>query len=177
MNMPKFAAALLLILAAGTASPAMAQTSLETYDAVRAGLLAVWNDTPLTLRNVTLTDGDASAYGSYVPAAGSTFKTGDIVHVYAEVIGYGWRKNADATFSTLLDVDLYLKTRSGQIAASEEKFLSTDIRTRTQNLETFLALNATLTDFSPGDYTLEYHVHDKASGKEAQFSVPITLGK
>lgn len=59
---------------------------------------------------------------------------GEPIHVYVEVLGYGWQANEDGTQSVVLDVDLALKTAEGKLVASEEKFLSTDIRSLSQNL-------------------------------------------
>jgi hypothetical protein len=155
--------------------PALSQSSLQTYDAVRAGLEAVWADLPLTVRNATLTEGAATGYGAYTPASVNRYKPGEAIHVYVELLGYAWRANADGTYSVLVDVDLSLKNTAGEVVASQLKFLSADLRSRTRNLETFVAFTATLTDFPAGDYTLDYAVHDRAGGEDAAFSLPITL--
>ncbi|MEQ1902073.1 MAG: hypothetical protein ABL866_15235 [Devosia sp.] len=155
--------------------PAQAQASIASYDAVRAGLEAVWADLPLTVRNATLTDGAASGYGAYTPATATGYKPGEAIHVYVELLGYGWRENADGTWSVLLDVDLNLKNAAGEIVASQLKFLSADLRSRTRNLETFVAFTATLTDFPAGDYQLDYVVHDRAGGEDTEFALPVTL--
>ncbi len=96
--------------------------------------------------------------------------------VHRAVLGYGWQANEDGTQSVVLDVDLALKTAEGKLVASEEKFLSTDIRSLSQNLETFLTFDATLTDFAAGAYVLEFTVRDRASGKSGTFSLPVALG-
>lgn len=155
--------------------PALAQSSLQTYDAVRAGLEAVWADLPLSARNATLTDGAATGHGAYKPATAASYKPGEAIHVYVELLGYDWRGNSDGTYSVLLDVDLNLKNAAGEIVASQLKFLSADLRSRTRNLETFVAFTATLTDFPAGDYQLDYVVHDMAGGESTEFTLPVTL--
>jgi hypothetical protein len=167
-----FAALCALLLAL---SPAAAQSSLSTYDAVRAGLLAVWAEMPLSFRNASIVEGSVAGYGNYQPAASTRFSSGAPIHVYVETFGYGWRSNDDGTFSVLLDVDLSLRNAEGKVVASEERFLSTDLRSRSQNLETFLTFDATLTDFAAGDYSLEFTVRDQTSGKSGSFSLPVTL--
>ncbi len=156
--------------------PAAAQSSLPTYEAVRAGLLAVWADIPLSFRNPALVEGTVAGYGNFTASARSTYGSGEPIHVYVEVLGYGWQANEDGTQSVVLDVDLALKTAEGKLVASEEKFLSTDIRSLSQNLETFLTFDATLTDFAAGAYVLEFTVRDRASGKSGTFSLPVALG-
>ncbi len=155
--------------------PAAAQSSLATYDAVRDGLLAVWAELPLTARNATLTAAPATAYGDYTPLDTAVATAGTPVHVYVELLGYGWRDNGDGSFSRLIDADLSLLDADGTTVATQAKFLSIDLRSREKLLETYLTLEATLTAFAPGPYRLAYVLHDRASGKEARFELPITL--
>jgi len=154
---------------------ARAETSLQTYETVRDGLLAVWAELPLTARNATLTVAPATGYGSYTPLAGDEVATGAPIHVYVELLGYGWRDNGDGTFSRLIDADLSLTDAEGTTLASQTKFLSLELRSREKLLETYLTLEATLSAFPPGPYRLNYVLHDRASGKDGRFTLPITL--
>ena len=151
--------------------PAYAEASLTAYEAARTALLAIWAELPLTARNATLTDGPAVGYGNFAPRAGSTYKVGEQIHLYVEVLGYGWQDNGDGTTSELLDADLNLLNAQGATVASQEKFL----KSRTKLLETYLTLDATLTSFDPGQYKLQYVLHDRAASKDATFEVPVTL--
>ncbi|HVX73498.1 MAG TPA: hypothetical protein VHB19_11875 [Devosia sp.] len=155
--------------------PALAETSLTAFDAARQALLSIWAELPLTVRNVTLTDGPAAGYGNYTVHPGSEFRAGEKIHVYVEVLGYGWKDNGDGTLSEVLDADLNLLDAQGTTVASQQHFLTADIRSRQKLLETFLTLDATLTSFDPGAYKLQYVLHDRAGGKQATFEVPITL--
>ena len=71
--------------------------------------------------------------------------------------------------SELLDADLNLLNATGQTVASQAKFLSANIKSREHLLETFLTLDATLTSFQPGDYKLQYVLHDRAADKDVTF--------
>ncbi len=165
------------VIAAALFAPgaAFAQASLSTYDAVREGLLAVWADLPLSARNATLTAAPATGFGNYTPLEGRIVRIGEPIHVYVEVLGYGWRDNGDGTWSRLLDADLNLLDADGTTIASQAKFLSADIRSRDKLLETYLTLEATLTAFEPGAYRLAYVLHDRTDGEETRFELPITL--
>ncbi len=156
-------------------APAFAESSLTAYEAARSALLAVWNELPLTARNVALTDGPAAGYGNYVAHAGSSFAPGEQITVYVEVLGYGWKDNGDGTQSELLDADLNLLDKTGATIASQAGFLHADIKSREKLLETFLTLNATLTAFAAGDYTLRFVLHDNAGSKTTTFDIPVTL--
>jgi hypothetical protein len=124
---------------------------------------------------VTLTADAPAGLGDYVAHDGNSFSPGEAIHVYAEVLGYGWRDNGDGTFSKLLDADLALVDASGTTVASKEKFVTTDVKSREKLLESYLAFNVTLSAFDPGPYKLQFKVHDRAGGKDAMFEVPITL--
>jgi hypothetical protein len=174
MVLKQFAAAS-LVLALAIPAPAVAAASLSAFDAAGQALLAVWAELPLTVRNVTLTAEAARGYGNYTPRDGQTYQLGEQIHVYVEVLGYGWKDNGDGTLSELLDADLSLVDTNGQTLASQAKFLSANIVSREKLLETFLSLDATLTSFDPGSYLLRYTLHDVAGGKDTSFDVPITL--
>ena len=168
-----FAGLLLLPIAA------RAETSLSSYDTVRGALLSLWSELPLAARNATLTEGPATGYGSFTPAADNSFAAGDPIHVYVEVLGYGWRDKSegtgDGTVAIELDADLQLISADGVTLARQDKFLSTEIVSREMRLETFLAFEANLSGFAPGDYQLSYRLTDRVTGKTAEFSLPITL--
>ena len=167
-----------LALAALTAFlplPAAAETSLTAYEAARAALLAIWAELPLTIRNVALTEEAPLGYGNYTVHEGNSFAPGETIHVYAEVLGYGWRDNGDGTYSKLLDADLALVDAGGTTVASKPGFVTTEVSSREKLLESDLAFNVTLTAFQPGAYKLQFTVHDRAGSKDAVFDVPVTL--
>ena len=171
--MLKLAAAIALGLL--LTAPAAAESSLNAYDAAHQALVSIFEDLPLSVRNVTLTEAPATGYGNYTPRDSSSFRPGEKIHVYVEVLGYGWQDNGDGTQSELLDADLSLVSASGATLATQEKFLSANIKSREKLLETYLTLDATLTSFEPGAYKLQYLLHDRAAGKDTTFEVPITL--
>jgi hypothetical protein len=155
--------------------PARAETSLTAYDAARQALLAIWTELPLTARNVTLIDGTPEGYGNYRPHQGNAYRPGEPIHIYVELLGYGFKDNGDGTFSKQIDADLSLLDANGTTVAAQEKFFSSDVKSREKLLETYFTFDATLTSFAAGAYKLHYALHDRASGKDTSFEVPITL--
>ncbi len=164
-----------LLATALSAGPAPAQSSLATYTAVREGLLAVWDDLPLTALNATLTEAPAEGYGQFTRRGSNAFAAGETVHVYAELIGYGAMLTADGYSVRDLVADLMLLDAEGNVRASQPGFFSSSTRTRQRLLETYLSFTVTLSAFDPGDYTLRYIVRDQAGEKETSFDLPITL--
>src|SRR4051812_20146230 len=110
-------AAVAIALALAVPAPAFAQSSLTAYDAARQALLAVWAELPLSVRSITLTEGTATGYGNYKPREGKSYQIGEPIHVYLEVLGYGWKDNGDGTTSELLDADLNLIDAGGATIA------------------------------------------------------------
>ncbi len=167
---------LFVVAALSGALPALgAEPDLSGLDAVREAYIAVWLQTPLTVRSVALTDGPATGMGSYTPAKGNVFKPGETINLYAEVIGYHWKPAADGASSTDLNVDLTLLTPDDVVVASKPKFFHYGSTAKRLNLETFFAFSVTLSEFAPGDYKLHYKLTDAVSNEVADFEVPIVL--
>jgi hypothetical protein len=155
---------------------ARAETSLSSYDVVRGALLSLWSELPLTARNATLTEGPATGYGSFTPATDNSFAADEPIHVYVEVLGYGWRDKGEGNVAIELDADLQLISADGVTLARQDKFLSTEMVSREMRLETFLAFEANLSGFAAGDYRLSYRLTDRVTGKSTEFSLPISIG-
>ncbi len=155
--------------------PAIADASLSTYDAVRTALIAVWEEMPLTIRNATLVITTPRGFAQYERRTERTFKPDEPVIVYAELYGYGVSPRANGGYVRELSADLALLDATGAVRANQIGFWSSAEEFETRPLEMHLSFSATLSAFPPGDYTLRFAVHDKASGKDASFDLPITL--
>lgn len=168
-------AALAFIALLALAGPAAAQSSVDDYDRAMAALLQVWDGLPLTVRNIALVKEAAPSFGATDPRDGHSYAAGEQIHVYVEVLGYGWKDNGDGTLSELLDADLDLLDSTGKLLGQQQGFLSADIRSRQKQIETYLNLSATLASVDPGDYQLQFVLHDRAAGKSTTFAVPVTI--
>lgn len=164
-----------LLATALTVAPATAQSSLAAYQAVRDGMLAVWDELPLTALNATLTEAPAAGYGQFTPRGSNVFAPGDTVHVYAELVGYGAAATANGFYVRQLGADLALLDAAGNVRATQPDFFTSSTRSSERLLETYLSFTVTLSAFDPGDYTLRYIVHDRAGDKQTSFELPITL--
>ena len=170
----------LLIAALGAATllaplPASAETSLTAYDAVRRALVAVWDELPLSVRGATLVNGTPKGLGQYERRISNSFKPDEAVTVYAELYGYGVTPVASGGYVRDLSADLALVDASGAVRANQIGFWSSEEVFAYRPLEMHLSFSATLSAFPPGDYTLRFTLHDKATGEEASFDVPIVL--
>ena len=155
--------------------PAIAQTSLTAYDAVRDALIAVWDELPLSVRNATLVEGTPRGFGQYERRSGNSFKPDEAVTVYAELYGYGVTTRASGGYIRSLSADLALVDATGAVRANQIGFWSSEDVFEARPLEMHLSFSATLSAFPPGDYTLRFTVHDTQFGEQTSFDVPIVL--
>jgi len=170
IRLPALFAALALGLAAG---PALSQ-SLEDYEAAEAELVAVWEATPLTFRNVTFVTEPSNAFGVYKAREGDSFKTGEPIIVYAEPIGFGWKETEEA-YEFGFKIDLNLKDAAGEVIAEQTDFQTLSFASQALNREFNLSLTLNLTGLPAGEYVLEYVAKDIAEEQEATISLPFTI--
>jgi hypothetical protein len=157
--------------------PAFAQTSLSAYDAVHSALVAVWDELPLSVRNVTLVREAPRGFGQYERRVGNSFAADEPVTVYAELYGYGVTLPANGGYMRELSADLALLDSTGAVRANQIGFWSETEKFESRPLEMSLGFSATLSAFSPGDYTLRFTVHDGSSDETVSFDVPITIAE
>jgi hypothetical protein len=155
--------------------PAAADTSLSAYDAVRAALIAVFEELPLSVRNATLVTGTPKGFGQYERRTERTYKPDEPVLVYAELYGYGVTTAAAGGYVRDLSADLALLDATGAVRANQIGFWTSSETFETRPLEMHLSFSATLSAFPPGDYTLRFTINDKAFGKQTSFDLPIVL--
>ena len=157
------------------ASPALPQSSLGTYFAVRDGLIAVWDDLPLTAYNVTLVEETPKGFGQYKRRSGKAYRPDEPVIVYAELYGYGVTAKASGGYVRELSADLALVDASGAVRANQIGFWQSSEEFEQRPLEMHLSFTATLSAFPPGKYTLRFTVHDTQFDEETSFDVPIVI--
>ncbi|MGL5008974.1 MAG: hypothetical protein ACRC6I_03775 [Paracoccaceae bacterium] len=162
-----------VILSTIPASWAAAQ-DLEALSSAEAALEAVWQEMPITFRNVAVVN-SVEGFGVYEERPDAVFKAGEPIVIYAEPLGYGWKDNGDGTYTFGFAVDLQLKTADGTVVAGQEDFLTLETTTRAKNKEFQLTLTLNADGVPPGEYTIEYTTRDIASEKSGTISVPIEV--
>lgn len=155
--------------------PALAQ-DLAALTAAEQQVAQAWDATPLTFRK-TLFATSIDAFGVYTARDGSSFPPGEPIVVYAEPVGYGYRTNADGTFTFGFNFDLKVKNAEGDIVAGKDGFANFELVSRAQNREFLVSLTLSLNEAPAGDYVLEYLAHDIASDETATISMPFTISE
>lgn len=170
--MYRLAIGMLTLLLAGGANA----QSLADIERAEAAVIAAWEQTPLLFRR-TIFVTEANGYGAYKERADARFKPGEPLLVYSEPVGYAWKDNGDGTFSFGFDVDLLLKTSSGEIVGGQENFQQLVLTSRAKNREFMLTLTLTLTGAPAGDYVVEYRTRDAFGSKVGTISLPFTIAE
>ncbi len=155
-------------------SAARAQ-SLEEIDRRQAALIEAWEKTPLTIRRALFINGEPRGFGLYQERESKTFKPGEKVVVYAEPVGFGWKDAGRGMFELGFVVDFHIKSRVGEVVAEKENFMRIATESHIRNLEFMVVLTLNLTSAPPGDYVVEYKLHDIASDKTASFNMPFKI--
>lgn len=155
----------------------VAAQDLAALDRAEAALVGVWEQMPLSFRNVTFVDGDPAGYGIYRARANAVFGPGEQILVYAEPLGYGWQANPDGTYSFGFEVDVFILDSNRQVLLGQENFERLEMVSRHRNREFMLTLLLNLSGAPAGEYFLEYRVRDLAQGKDGTFSLPFRLAE
>ncbi len=150
--------------------------SLDEIDKRDAAVREAWEKTPFSLRNAFLVAEAPQAFGAYTPRSPAPFKAGEQMIVYAEPVGFVWKSIEGAQYQFGFTVDLIVKTAAGKTILEKDNFGKMMFESRVRNRELFLKLTVDLTGADPGNYLLDFRVHDaEGENKIATIELPITM--
>jgi hypothetical protein len=166
-------AILLLLVISGAAN---AQT-LDELDRREAAVVEAWNAAPLTLRNAIFVAEHPQGFGQYTERPNNVFGKDEKLVVYAEPIGYGWKDIGKGQYEFGFKVDFLIKSPDGKVLTGQENFANLDMKSHAQNREFMVVLTLSVEGAPPGDYVLEYKLHDIASEKTASVDLPFKIAQ
>jgi hypothetical protein len=150
--------------------------SFDEIDKRDAAVREAWEKTPFSLRNAFLVTEAPQAFGAYSPRPPAPFKAGQQMIVYAEPVGYVWKSIDGGQYQFGFTVDLIVKTAAGKTILEKDNFGKMMFESRVQNRELFLKLTVDLTGADPGNYLLDFRVHDaEGENKIATIELSITM--
>ena len=149
--------------------------SLEAIDRLAAAVYDAWGKTPLTARRAIFVTQRATGYGIFEERPTRVFKAGEPLLVYAEPIGYGFRRAEGGMYEFGFAIDFAIKTPTGTILGGKEDFGNVTQRSHLRNLEFMLNLSLDVTGAPPGDYVLAYKLRDVTGPKTATLELPFTI--
>jgi len=149
--------------------------SLDEINKREQAVFEAWEKTPLTTQRALFVTEESKAFGIYSPRSSSRFKAGEPIIVYAEPIGFGWNSIEDDQFEFGFNVDLAVKTAAGETVARQDNFGKMAMKSRHRNREFMIHLTLHLNDAPPGDYLVNYKLHDLGTDKTTTLELPFTI--
>ena len=110
----------------------------------------------------------------YNPRDNNVFASGAKMVIYAEPVGFGWRKDGDV-WQTDVAIDVVVKGRDGTVLQRAPDFTNLRIGSRVKNREMMAQLTYSFTGIPAGEYIVESIMRDKVSGKTGSFSLPLIV--
>lgn len=135
---------------------------------------AAWASSPLGFTDARFVEKPAAGYGAFDPRDGATFEPGDAINVYAEPVGYGYRKQ-DGIFEVELAVDFEILNNTGQVLAEQADFARVTAQARNPLREFQTSLSFRFEGLTDGDYILVTRFRDANSEKSGEIRLPFTI--
>ncbi len=153
---------------------AAAGEHLKALDTIREAYIKQWLKTPLMVRNATFVSRPNGGYGKYTPRPDAVFKSGEEMLIYAEPLGYGWKKTDDG-YSIDFVVDFIVSSADGKVLGGRKAFQNMGLKSKVRNTEFFVSLTYTFSGIPPGDYLVSTTLNDRHSPKSVNFDLPFTI--
>lgn len=149
--------------------------SLDEIEKREQAVREAWEKTPLTVRRALFVSEEPQGFGVYTPRSSAQFKAGEQMIVYAEPVGYAWKNLEGGQYEFGVKIDLIVKTAAGKTVAEKENFGNLVLKSRAKNLEFIIRLDVNLSGVPPGDYLLDFPLHDAESDKTGMIELPFSL--
>jgi len=142
---------------------------LETVEKLKQAIHAIWDEVPLTIKNVRLVD-DTNAY---VTRQSNAYGLGEKIHLTGQMFGYKTKKIGESYVINMTTDVLFLQ--DDQVVTGQQDFGKFEVISPIPNTEFRLDLTYWLTNAPKGVYDIQTIVHDKNSGKNTKFTKRIEI--
>lgn len=147
-------------------------------DAVRAArALSQWVATQagFGVLNTTLTQGEATGYGVYVPRADNVYSVGEAVRAYVELYGYTVEPTRSGAHRLTFDLAFTVTGPDGTPMIDDYVSMGdVVIGTHSVPQDGYLALTYRITGLE-GAAMIRTRITDRASGASTEFSLPVVF--
>ena len=147
---------------------------VEAFGALNEAEAAIWDRMPLTVQRALWVADKPTGFGMYTPRSDNIFDAGAPMHIYAEPMGFGWRKSGDL-YHVDLKVDLVLRKKDGAEVYRHPDFIKLAVASWTRNREFLTTLTYTFRDIPKGEYLVDTNLRDAVTGKAVTFSLPFVV--
>jgi hypothetical protein len=143
---------------------------IDTVDKLKMAILSIWDEVPLTVRNVRLLS-DPKIYTS---KNNNIYRKGEPIYITSQIFGHKLKKIGDS-YKTDITTDFIVLDDKGNILGGQREAYKFDHTSPIPATDFFLDLTYTLTGAPEGIYALQTTVNDKNSGKTTQFETLIEI--
>jgi hypothetical protein len=148
---------------------------IEAIEALDEAANALWEKAPLSFRRSVWVQQPGSGFGAFRQRANNVFPAGEPLYLYAEPIGFGWKRQQDDTWQTDLIADLTIRDANGKQLAEQKDFQRLNITSRVRNREFMVNFTYTLSGIPKGNYLLETTLRDQVTGKSGSTTLPFVI--
>jgi hypothetical protein len=134
--------------------------NLTALNSIREAEEALWNSSPLGIRNVVFVTEQPEKYGFYSPKVGEDFTEDEPLILYCEPIGYTQPKGADGTYSISIVPSIHVINSQGQVLGGEPRPAETMAGHRSFVTEFMLVSTISIRGLPQGTYTLKLTLTD-----------------
>jgi len=147
---------------------------VEAFGALNEAEVAIWDRMPLTIQRALWVADSPTGFGVYTPRPDNIFDTGAPMQIYAEPMGFGWRKSGDL-WHVELKADLVLRKRDGAELYRQPDFQKLGFSSWVRNREFMTTFTYTFRDIPKGEYLVDTVLRDAVTGKAVTFSLPFVV--
>jgi hypothetical protein len=144
--------------------------TLEALQALDAAVEAIWTQSPLLFRNVTLVGED----GTDEPAD-RTYRPDERLRIRVEPVGYGFGGSGPQAQIGFTG-DLAIENQTGQVLGETRDLFEVSVDSPRGNRHFEMTIGFVVPYIRPGDYIARFTVRDQNSAKTGSFDVPFTVG-
>lgn len=146
--------------------------TLEALQALDDAVNAIWVESPLLFRDVTLVE--AGGENGSAERANRMFQPDETLRVRVEPVGYGYGGSGDRV-KIGFSGDLSMENATGQILAEAKDLFSVSVDSAPGNRHFDMTISFVVPYVRPGEYTARFTVRDQNSQKSGTFDVPFTV--
>jgi hypothetical protein len=143
---------------------------LGAIGSLKAAVLSIWEQAPLTVQNVRLVKDTKS----YALRENNLYRSGEPVYISCEIVGHRLNR-VGQTYQIHITTDFEVLDPGGKILGGQKDVFKFKNVSPIPNTEFYLNLTYRLTGAPKGAYDILTTVHDRQSGKQAKFKTRIRL--
>lgn len=155
---------------------AAAGQNMDALETLREAYYEIADKMPLSFRRSVFVAEKSAGFGMMKPRADNVFKPGEVIVIYLEPVGLGWRK-AGSVYNSVLLADFEIQTSDGKILGGQKNFGRFALTGQDRNSEYMIHLTYNVTGLPEGEFIVSTLFHDEVSGKNATQNMKFVIRK